>query len=169
MQFGCYNDDVEQFLSSIDHGICQQMQELSLNNTQTSTKNMQEKKDKSKQRSSLKLVNILMRFRNLSILHLLIIGAGKWKTKHLFENCTKLIELAICDSTIKMFHQVKKNCLQINFIRVVESQENQTTWKAIHKLFPRASFEVFSIIDGKILPVKSDWIKNNSSPHNFNH
>lgn len=145
LQFGCYNEAVVKFLLGLDETICQQINVLSLNNVSVS----EWERSLKQKRTNSQLINILIRFRNLSTLKLLVPGVTDLNTQYLFENCTKLVNIELCHNMWEydVFEHLRANCTQIQFIRVIGkyiSAVDRSVLEEVQKLFPRTKIQVFS-------------------------
>lgn len=128
--------------------VCHQITELSVKSIGTSTVEREnEEIRKALRRSHLKLVNILARFRNLTTLHLLIPQNDLRDSQLLFEMCTKLTEIAVCDQSIAMIRIIKQNCSQIKSIILIRHEEYDdfdTNYdREIYELLPKTSIKIF--------------------------
>ncbi len=104
------------------------------------------------QRSNSQLINMIMRFQNLTTLTMLVPGVTNLNTRYLFENCSKLnnIELCHCPSLLAkdtIFDDIKENCKQIQFIRVVGPcgkyhTGQDTVLSLVRSLFPNVKVQV---------------------------
>lgn len=146
LQFGCYNEAVVKFLLGLDETICQQINVLSLNNLSVS----EWEKSRKQKRTNSQLINILIRFRNLSTLKLLVPGVTDLNTQYLFENCTKLVNMEICQRMrwkLDVFEYLRANCKQIQFIRVIgknwSTVDQSQLLEEVQELFPRIKIQVF--------------------------
>lgn len=149
-QFGCYNETVSQFLLGLNDTICQQIEVMSLDNTNDAAWAEWEKSCRKLVLSNSQLITILMRFRNVRSLRMLMPGLADLNTQHLFENCTKLMDIEFClylftDEPDDIFTHIKDNCKDIRFIRVVAPRNKfrLSKWREVGQThFPNINIEV---------------------------
>lgn len=146
IKFGCYNEAVIKFLLGLNEAICQQIKFLSLTNISDDEWEKVSNECRQQKRSNSQLINIIMRFRNLSTLIMLVPGVSDLDTQYLFENCTKLNRIEFCHYTWghdNIFYDLKENCKQIQFIRVVGPRNKITKpQNDLQKLFPGVKMQV---------------------------
>lgn len=137
------------------------MQNLSLIGVSDQPWDFVEQIPQQQRRKHLELVNILMRFRNLTAL------------KCLFEKCSKLTDLAICLKTQyrydDIFELIKENCRQMRIIRLVgqcKASFSRSSMQEIQRLCPEVSIEII-YVDGSVVYEKSSIESNLKRPELF--
>lgn len=125
------------------------MNELSLSTIQNGKWKMLEMDGKKQRLLNMKLINIVSRFRNLTILRLLIPDLIYSQLDFLFENCTKLIKLTICSHKahfISEIQNIKANCKHIESIQLALQHEQTAicsqSLRNLCSLLPGVSVEV---------------------------
>lgn len=99
-----------------------------------------------KHRLVVELINIVSRFRKLTILQLIVPGVERSDTKYLFENCTDLMQFGVwCNGEFlseEIFKHVKKNCLQIGTIQLFGLRICEKVVQKLRQILPDVSIEV---------------------------
>lgn len=138
---------VAQFLVGLDETICQQMKVLKLDGISDAEWDKTLNECRQQKRSNSQLINIIMRFRNLSTLEMLVPGVTDLNTRYLFETCSKLISVKFCHCFIvdNIFEELKANCKELQFIYVLtprDEKNNLNHIKNVQRLFPSVKVQV---------------------------
>lgn len=138
-------------MKNLNDVVCHNLRELTLRNIRDliDDDNFSYKLDNS-------IVNAIVRFINLTTLNLILDGIHQTNVKFLFENCSKLKNLALCHVTIDNWMYgddtwpiIKKSCLKLEklqlVIRRLEKPFFSTFLSKLFYTFPCITIEILEI------------------------
>lgn len=111
-----FNNGIEAVLKCISDEVCYQLKEFTVEPVNVKI---------------LKIINIAVRFRNLTTLSLMENGIGNLNTKYLYQSCTKLVKLSLntddyidIDEWRKILRHIKENCKQLEIIQLIQTDRD---------------------------------------------